>query len=103
MKLVSFNPILGGVWHVRWLGGVGKFTHPCFLLKYLPKHHQTWQLCCTSDKDQKNICEFLVFVMTSSYFIDDVIKISDFEGQQENQCNFPNFCQKELVDPSNER
>ena len=87
--------------YVGW-GGVGKFTHPCYLLKYLPKLHQTWHFCCTSDKDQKNIYEFLVFVMTSSYFIDDVIKISDFEGQQENQCNFPNFFRKKLVDPSNE-
>ena len=69
-----FKPILGGVWHVRWLGG-GKFTHPCYLLKYLPKSHQTWQFCCTSDKDQKNIYEVLVFLMSSS-------KISSSEGQQ---------------------
>ena len=70
---IDVNPILGGVWHVRWLGG-GKFTHPCYLLKYLPKSHQTWQFCCTSDKDQKNIYEVLNFLMTSSYFADDVIK-----------------------------
>ena len=53
------TPYPGGVWHVRWLG-VGKFTHPCYLLKYLPKSHQTWQFCCTSDKDQKNVHSILV-------------------------------------------
>ena len=36
--------------------------------------------------------EFLVFVMTSAYFIDDVIKISVLEGFQENQRNFLNSC-----------
>ena len=67
--------------YVGW-GGVGKFTYPCYLLKYLSKRHQNWQFCSTSDEDQKNIHDILIFVMTSSYFIDDVIKISIFEGQQ---------------------
>ena len=44
--------------------------------------------------------EFLVFVMTSSYFIDDVIKINVFEGQPKNQCVFLNFRREKLVDPS---
>ena len=34
---------------------MGKFTHPCYLLKYFSKLHQTWQFCCTSDKDKKYI------------------------------------------------
>ena len=87
--------------YVGW-GGVGKFTYPNYLLKYCSKRHQTWQFGSTSDKDQKNIHEFLVFVMTSSYFIDDVIKNQCFEGQRENQCNFLNFYLGKLVDPSNE-
>ena len=64
--------------YVGW-GGVGKFTHPINLLKYCSKRHQTWQFGSKSDEDQKIIYEFLVLVMTSSNFIDDVIKISDFE------------------------
>ena len=87
--------------YVGW-GGVGKFTYPCYLLKYLSKRHQTWQFCSTSDEDQKNIHDILIFVMTSSYFIDDVIKNQCFEGRRENQCIFPNFYREKLVDPSNE-
>ena len=77
LRKLLLNPILGDVWHVRWLGGgVGKFTYPYYLLKYFFKLHQTWQFCSTPDKDQKNIHDILIFVMTSSHFIDDVIKIS---------------------------
>ena len=49
---------------------------------------------------QKTIYEFLVFVMKSSYFTDDVIE--KVEGQPENQCNFHNFRQEKLVDASGE-
>ena len=69
--------------YVGW-GGVGKFTYPCYLLKYFSKRHQTWQFCSTSDEDQKSIYDILIFVMTSSYFSDDVIKNQCFEGRREN-------------------
>ena len=59
--------------YVGW-GGVGKFTHPYFFLKYVPKLHQTWYFGSICDEDQKTKYEFVVSMMTSSYFIDDVIK-----------------------------
>lgn len=40
--------------------------------------------------------------MTSSYFIDDVIKISDFKSSWGNQHIFLSFCPEKLVDPANE-
>ena len=76
------KPYPGGRLACTLAGGEGKFTYPCYLLKYLSKRHQTWQFYSTSDKDKKYIHDILIFVMTSSYFIDDVIKISVFEGQQ---------------------
>ena len=88
--------------YVGW-GGVGKFTHHHFFLKYVPKLHQTWYFGSICDEDQKNQYECVVSILTSSYFIDDVIKISVLEGWQENQCNFLYFCREKLVDPSNER
>ena len=67
---IIINPILGDVRHVRWLGGVGKFTYPCYLLKYLSNRHQTWQFCSISDEDQKIIQDISIFVITSSHFRD---------------------------------
>ena len=38
--------------YVGW-GGVGKFTHHHFFLKYVPKLHQTWYFGSICDEDQK--------------------------------------------------
>ena len=42
----------GSEMYVGW-GGVGKFTHPYFFLKYVPKLHQTWYFGSICDEDQK--------------------------------------------------
>ena len=52
---LQFNPIPGGVLDVRSPGGGGKFTSPCYLLKYFSKLNQTWQSGSKFDEEQSYI------------------------------------------------
>ena len=71
-----------------------KFTHPCYLLKYL-------QFCCTYIRQgSKDIYEVL-FLMTSSYFFDDQKSVFP-KVNRESSITLVGFGRKKLVDPSNE-
>ena len=72
-------------------GGGDKFTPPYNLPKYFSKLYQTWQFGSISDEEQKIIYEFVVFVMTSSYFIADVIKNQHFQRIMGKSVYLPEF------------
>ena len=62
------------------LGGVGKFTHPYHILKYVPKLHQTLYFVIICDEGQKTKSEFEVSMMTSSYSSMTSSEIGIFKG-----------------------